>query len=139
MDLPRVWGVTLPVPLIFILLNILIRPQKYETMHINRVYAMYLCYILLAFFLLNVIYVIFYLMAVELQESQYLSQQRYITESSRQRHDFRQQLFSMAQNRDFEALSRHLSECISAMPDSVTTYCTNVPVNAPLPYSYWAV
>lgn len=152
LDSPRVWSVTLPVPMAFILLNILVRPQKYETMNINRVYDVYLYYLLLAFFLINSIYVIFYMMAVELQhrsqdrerlrlfemqESQYVAQQRYITESSRQRHDFRQQLLSMAQlaqNGDFETLSHHLSECITSMPDSVTTYCTNTSVNALLNY-----
>ena len=152
MDSPRVWGVTLPVPLIFITLNILMMPQKYETMYVNRVYRMYLCYIALSFFLLNVIYTIFYLMAVELrrssqdrerirlfemQESHYLAQQRYITESSRQRHDFRQQLLSIAQmlkDRDYDALTTHLSEYISSLPESATTYCLNVPVNALLNY-----
>lgn len=86
-----VWSATLPVPLIFILLNIMMQPQKYETMHVNRVYRMYVAYLLLAFFLFNVIYLIFYLVAVillrnakteervrlfEMQESQYLAQQR---------------------------------------------------------------
>lgn len=88
-DSPRIWAVTLPVPMIFILLNMLMQPQEYSTMHINRVHAMYLCYIVLAFFLLAVIYSIFYLMATEIlrsaedkqrirffemQESQYLAQ-----------------------------------------------------------------
>ncbi len=98
---PKVWMVTLPVPLIFTLLNILMQPREYGTMYVNRVYQMYLCYLFLAFFLLAVIYVIFYMVAMELlsnakneerirlfemQESQYYAQQRYITETSRQRH-----------------------------------------------------
>ncbi len=49
-DSPRIWAVTLPVPIIFILLNMLMQPQEYSTMHINRVYSMYLCYIVFAFF-----------------------------------------------------------------------------------------
>ena len=152
LESPRVWGVALPVPLLFILLNIMMMPHKYETMYVNRVYTIYLIYITLAFFLFNVIYVIFYMMTVELrrssqdrerirffemQESHYLAQQRYITESSRQRHDFRQQLLTiaqMAQDKDYEALTSHLSEYISSLPESLTTYCLNIPVNALLNY-----
>ena len=152
LESPRVWGVALPVPLIFILLNIMMMPQKYETMYVNRVYSMFLFYITLTFFLFNVIYVIFYMMTVELrrssqdrerirlfelQESHYIAQQRYITESSRQRHDFRQHLLTiaqMAQDKDYEALTNHLSEYISSLPESVTTYCLNIPVNALLNY-----
>ena len=121
-------------------------------MYVNRVYLMYLFYIALSFFLFNVIYVIFYMMTVELrrssqdrerirffemQESHYLAQQRYITESSRQRHDFRQQLLSIAQmvqNGEYDALAGHLSQYISSLPESLTTYCLNIPVNALLNY-----
>lgn len=151
-DSPRIWAVTLPVPMIFILLNMLMQPQEYSTMHINRVYAMYLCYIVLAFFLLAVIYSIFYLMATEIlrsaedkqrirffemQESQYLAQQRYIAASSHQRHDFRQHLLSitqMVQNRAFDELTGYLSEYLNTLPDSQTIYCQNVPANALLNY-----
>lgn len=145
---PKIWAVSLPVPVIFILLNMLMQPQKNSTMHVNRVYVMYLCYIALAFFLFAVIYSIFYLMATELlrsaedrerirffemQESQYLAQQRYIAESSRQRHDFRQHLLSitqMVQNRSFDELTEYLSEYLTALPDTQTIYCENVPANA---------
>ena len=149
---PRVWLVSLPVPFIFTLLNIVMQPHNYETIYKSRVYQLYLCYLFLAFFLLAVIYVIFYLVAEELlhnaeneerirlfemQESQYYAQQRYITETARQRHDFRQQLLSMAhmaQNKEYAALSEHLSSCLSALPESLTTYCSNLPVNALLNY-----
>lgn len=145
---PRIWAVSLPVPIIFILLNMLMQPQEYSTMHVNRVYVMYLCYIVLAFFLFAVIYSIFYLVAAELlhsaenrerirffemQESQYLTQQRYIAESARQRHDFRQHLLTitqMVQNRTFDELASYLSEYLNSLPDTRTIYCQNVPVNA---------
>ncbi len=149
---PRIWGISLPVPLIFILLNILMQPREYSTMFVNRVYEMYLWYLLLAFCLLIIIYAIFYLMATELlhsaedrerirffemQESQYLAQQRYIADSSRQRHDFRQHLLSIAQmvqNRSFDELSLYLSEYLDSQPDTQTIFCQNVPVNALLNY-----
>lgn len=148
----RVWGVTLPVPLIFILLNILMQPRKNETMYVNQIFLMYLCYLALAFFLFLILGIIFYHVANELlqsaadkerirlfemQEGQYLSQQRYIMESSRQRHDFRQQLLSMAQmakQGNYEALNRHLSEYLASLPEHVITFCSNVPLNALLNY-----
>ena len=73
----------------------------------------------------------------EMQESQYLAQQRYIAESSRQRHDFRQHLSSIAQmvqNRAFDELTGYLSEYLNTLPDSQTIYCQNVPANALLNY-----
>ena len=73
----------------------------------------------------------------EMQESQYLAQQRYIADSSRQRHDFRQHLLSIAQmvqNRSFDELSLYLSEYLDSQPDTQTIFCQNVPVNALLNY-----
>lgn len=70
----------------------------------------------------------------EMQESHYLAQQRYITESSRQRHDFRQQLLSIAQmiqNGEYDALSGHLSEYISSLPESLTTLLSEHPGQRP--------
>lgn len=68
MEFLWIWGVFLPVSLIFILLNILMTSQKYATMYVNKVYVMYLCYITLCFFLFNIICIIFYLMATELHK-----------------------------------------------------------------------
>ena len=142
------WLATLPVPIIFFLINIMMQPKYYETMHTNRIFSIYICYHFLAILLLIIIYAIFYLVAIELirsnenkerirlfemQESQYLAQQRYMMESARLRHDFRQQLNSMAkmaQQKEYEALTSHILNCVDAMPDNVTTYCTNIPVNA---------
>lgn len=93
-------------------MNVLLQPHYYETMHVNRVFSIYICYHPLALVLIFTFYIIFYLVAMELlrnaknaerirflemQESQYLSQQQYIAESARLRHDFRQQLHSLAE------------------------------------------
>ena len=152
LDSAYVWGATLPVPLVFTILNIIIMPEKYETLQINRMFFIYVVYLVLSFLLLNVIYVIFYLVAVillknakteervrlfEMQESQYSAQQRYITESAKQRHDFRQQLHSlaqMAQNKEYDALTKHLADCVAAIPESPMQYCSKIPVNALLNY-----
>ena len=40
----------------------------------------------------------------------------------------------MIQNGEYDALSGHLSEYISSLPESLTTYCLNIPVNALLNY-----
>lgn len=143
---------TLPVPVIFILLNILIQPKYYETLYTNRVFSIYVGYLILAMFLLFIIYLIFYLVAIEItrnaqnrermrflemQESQYHAQQQYIAESARLRHDFRQQLGSMAEmaaHGEYDELKALLLSCVSSLPAQTTVYCKNVPVNALLNY-----
>lgn len=150
--LNKAWIATLPVPFIFILLNVLIQPQYYETLYTNRLFVIYICYLVLAMFLLFIIYLIFYLVAVgitqsaqnrermrflEMQESQYLAQQQYIAESARLRHDFRQQLGSMAEmaaNGQYDELKSLLLSCVNSLPARTTVYCENVPVNALLNY-----
>lgn len=152
MFLSKAWLATLPVPIIFILLNILIQPQYYETLHINRIFIIYVSYLILAMILLFIIYLIFYLVAMEitrnaqnrerirfleLQESQYHTQQQYIAESARLRHDFRQQLNSMAEmavNEEYDELKSLLLACVDSLPTQTTTYCQNIPLNALLNY-----
>ena len=144
----KVWCASLPIPFLFLLLNVMMQPQEYQTMHINNVFIIYVFYLIVALVLLTIIYILFYMVAIELlrsarnaervrllemQESQYLSQQRYMAESARMRHDFRQQLCTlaeMAKRREYDALTEHLTACVSSLPESVTTYCMNVPVNA---------
>mgnify|MGYP000034479233 FL=1 len=149
-----VWLATIPIPLIFTCMNVLLQPHYYETMHVNRVFSIYICYHPLALVLIFTFYIIFYLVAMELlrnaknaerirflemQESQYLSQQQYIAESARLRHDFRQQLHSlaeMAMDGNYEQLTEHLVGCVNALPKQPVNYCRNLPLNAL--FSYYA-
>lgn len=41
---------------------------------------------------------------------------------------------NMAQNKDYAALTDYLSAYLSNVPESLSTYCTNIPINALLNY-----
>lgn len=149
---PNVWLATIPIPLVFTCLNILFQPQYYETMHVNRIFSIYLSYHFLALILIFTFYIIFYLVSLELirnarnaerirflemQESQYHAQQQYIAESARLRHDFRQQLHSLAEmavDGNYEQLTEHLLGCVNALPKQPVNYCENLPLNALFSY-----
>ena len=72
-----------------------------------------------------------------MQESQYHAQQQYIAESARLRHDFRQQLHSLAEmavDGNYEQLTEHLLGCVNALPKQPVNYCENLPLNALFSY-----
>ena len=141
-------------PLIFTCMNVIIQPKYYETMHVNRVFSFYIGYHFLALILILTIYIIFYQVALnlirnaenterirflEMQESQYHAQQQYIAESARLRHDFRQQLHSLAEMAaagNYEQLTEHLLGCVEELPRQPVHYCSNLPLNAL--FSYYA-
>lgn len=149
----RIWYVTLPIPLCFLLLNVMIQPVSYTTLYTGRLFFLYLFLLCISLFLFLLTYVIFYFVAIELlnaakteehvrllemQEHQYLAQQAYMKESQRIRHDFRQSLFTLAQladNGEIETLQSYLHTCVDTLPQSETiTYCQNLSVNALLNY-----
>ena len=149
----RVWYVFLPVPLIFLLLNILIQPHQYATLYTGRLFFLYIMFLSLSLFLFVLTYIIFYFIAnellvhyetqerirlLEMQEHQYVTQQTYMDESRRIRHDFRQSLYALSQlaeSGDIETIQQYLRNYASAIPkNEITTYCKNVSVNALLNY-----
>ena len=148
----NVWLTTIPIPLIFTCMNVIIQPKCYETMHVNRVFSFYIGYHFLALILILTIYIIFYQVALnlirnaenterirflEMQESQYHAQQQYIAESARLRHDSRQQLHSLAEMAaagNYKQLTEHLLGCVEELPRQPVHYCTNLPLNALFTY-----
>lgn len=149
---PNVWLATIPIPLVFTCMNVLFQPRYYETMHVNRIFSIFIIYHILALVLVFTFYIIFYLVSLELirnardrerirflemQESQYYTQQQYLAESSRLRHDFRQQLHSMAEMAlagNYEQLTEHLVGCVNALPKQPASYCPRLPLNALFSY-----
>lgn len=142
------WIMISTLILMFLVINIYIQPQKYETLHVNRMFHVY---VISQFFFLGVmllLYGIFYLIMkeiqnaaavrirlryLEMQESQYALQQHYIEETSRIRHDFRQQIHTlagMAEKKDYEELTAYLKTLSELQPQGITKWCENVPVNA---------
>lgn len=146
---PRVWFVIASVAAVFLLLNISIIPRNYSTLYVGRCFPMYITILFALLLLLIILYIAFYHIAMgilknarlferiqffELQENQYELQQKYIEETSKQRHDFRQSIFTLkelADSGDFSAVKNYLAEYVSAFPEAeIVRYCKNSAVNA---------
>ena len=149
----KVWYITVPVSAIFLLINIMVRPQKYETLYVNRVFTAFWALVLLTLAALILLTVIFYFIVMgmiemmntddrnrilEMQESRYIKQQRYIEETAKMRHDFKhtiRTLCELANCGEYDELKRYLSEYLVEMPQNDTVYfCKNHSVNAVLNY-----
>lgn len=149
----KIWYLFPPISLCFLILNFLIEPRNYHTLHIGKVFRFYLAYILMSMCLYLFLFFIFYIAAKELhsfsikmqqldlqnlQEHQYLAQQQYLEETSRLRHDFRQSIFAlneMAARKEYASLTNYLSEYCKTLPvTSYKKYCDYNAVNALLNY-----
>ena len=133
--------------------NIEIRPHYYATLYTNRIFEIYIFILIIFLILLTIFYASFYVIAMdmfrnsqerermrllEMQQLQYLKQQKYINESSRMRHDFRQSIAvirNLVQTANYDALSDYIKDYTDNIPHNDTTaYCSNVCVNALLNY-----
>lgn len=150
---PMTWAAIIPIPVIFTLINIEIRPHYYATLYTNRIFEIYIFILIIFLILLTIFYASFYVIAMdmfrnsqerermrllEMQQLQYLKQQKYINESSRMRHDFRQSIAvirNLVQTANYDALSDYIKDYTDNIPHNDTTaYCSNVCVNALLNY-----
>ena len=149
MIFPNVWYSMLAVSIIFFLLNLTIIPRKYATLYVGRCFPIYLTILLVLFLFMIFLYISFYHTAMEslhmaelneriqffeLEESQYLMQKTYIEETAKQRHDFRQSIFSLRQladEQDWQAVQHYLSEYANTFPQTeIIHFCKNNAVNA---------
>jgi len=75
---------------------------------------------------------------LEMQESQFTAQQRYMKQTEKARHDFRQSIRTLAElydAGDHEAVGRYLHQFIDSMPVSEVRYfCNDTALNALLNY-----
>lgn len=148
-DIRKVWIVTLPQLTIFLIYNMLVTPQKYETVHVNKIFISMCMTLGLLFILLVLLCMVFYFIVdgliaasetrernqfLEMQESHYMSVQRYMDETARVRHDFKHTigtLSDLAAQGDVNAVREYLDAYLEAQPKSDTThYCTDTAVNA---------
>ena len=142
---PMTWTAIIPIPVIFTLINIEIRPHYYATLYTNRIFEVYIFILIIFLILLTIFYASFYVIAMdmfrnsqerermrllEMQQLQYLKQQKYINESSRMRHDFRQSIAvirNLVQTSNYDALSDYIKDYTDNIPHNDTTaYCSNV-------------
>lgn len=153
LNLPRVWFLTIPFSLIFLVENILLRPRHYVTLYTNNIFLAFWT-ILAGSLLLWVLFtIIFYFIVtgilyaskteernhfLEMQEAQFRSQQKYMEESARARHDFRhviRTLQELAHAEHFKELTDYLDKFAETLPENeFVRYCGNTPLNALLNY-----
>lgn len=153
LNFSRIWFTLLPFPLIFLLFGFMIIPHKYETMYTNNLFFVYYSISFFMFIFQIFIYILFYHIAVaiisnanakerirffEMQESQYLSQKKYIEQTEKLRHDFRQSLHTLkglSDCEDWRAIKKYLEEYEKMLPkNEITKWCSNTAVNAILNY-----
>lgn len=152
-NIPSVWISVISVSSIFLLLSIAIIPHNYSTLYVGRCFPIYIILLIVMLILLLFLYITLYCIAVgiqknadltdrirffEMQESQYMMQKRYIEETSKQRHDFRQSIFTLnrlAEEGDLSSMKEYLVKYAEMLPKTETTrYCRNNAVNALLNY-----
>lgn len=146
---PSVWISIISVSVVFLLLSIAIIPHNYSTLYIGRCFPLYIIILLVTLMLLLFLYIALYRIAMgiqtnadlserirffEIQESQYMMQKRYIEETSKQRHDFRQSIFTLnrlAEDGDLNSLKEYLAKYVKTLPKTeIEPYCKNSAVNA---------
>lgn len=149
LNLQKIWYMTLPFSLVLIICNLFIRPLKYETLFVNNVFRSFL-FSIFSFLVLWILLCILYYQIVmgvmnasrtkervrmlELQESQFESQQEYMESFSRTRHDFRQNILTMKNlyhEGDYSRLGEYIDEYYDSLPSPETRqYCPNGALNA---------
>ena len=153
LSLPRVWYTTVILSVLFLSVNLLIRPLQYQTLYTNNVFLAFWGILSMMLSTLLLLTVIFYFIVsglikemateeknrlLEMRESQYVKQQRYLEATAEERHNFRQTirtLENLSREDDNTAIRKYLSDYVSAMPkNDVVSFCTNQAVNALLNY-----
>lgn len=148
-QIPSVWVSIMSVSFILLLLNIAMIPHNYSTLYVGHCFPVYIIILIVLFMLLLFMYITLYCIAMsiqknadlserihffEMQESLYITQKKYIEETSKQRHDFRHSIVTLntlAENGDLNNLKKYLAKYIKMFPKTETiTYCKNRAVNA---------
>ena len=139
----RTWYVFWILPVAFLLFNLLILPEQGEDLLRGRLLSIYLALSLLKLGLLHLFYLLFYLMAQELnanvslrrenqflqmQTAQYETLRAAIDETRRSRHDLRHHfatLSALAERGAWEELRHYLSEVSANVPADELNLCEN--------------
>lgn len=143
----RTWYVFWILPVAFLLFNLLILPEQGEDLLRGRLLSIYLALSLLKLGLLHLFYLLFYLMAQELnanvslrrenqflqmQTAQYETLRAAIDETRRARHDLRHHfgvLSALAERRAWEELKGYLSQAADSVPADELNLCENPAVD----------
>lgn len=145
----RVWFISVVMSLMFIGFNFTVQPVHYQTLYLNRVFLVYIMITTLMFLMLILMYTVFYFISsallkagkdrehmrvLEMQKKQYDSQQKYLEDTTRIRHDFKHSIVAiktLAEQGDYEELKSYLDNYIDTLPSkSPVRYCGNYALNA---------
>ncbi len=148
-----IWWTTLSISGIFLLVNLYMAPNKYETLYVNNVFRVYLILQFMILFLEILLGIIFYNIVnslltladlrvrssmLEMQEQTFEKQQRYMEENARIRHDFKhtiRSLHMLAEEGNLPEIKEYLDEYIANLPENeVRIYCKITALNAMLNY-----
>ena len=151
LHIANVYLMTLPFSGAILMINLFMRPLKYETFYVNRVGTVVRIILSIVFFIWMVMNVVFYFIVsilldaakseqerkiLKIQEKQYDTQMKYIHDSARARHDFRQILITlknMAELGNTDAVNAYLADYMRELPTNETLiYTKNNAVNAVL-------
>ncbi|WP_242822831.1 sensor histidine kinase [Peptoanaerobacter stomatis] len=151
LHIANVYLMTLPFSGAILMINLFMRPLKYETFYVNRVGTVVRIILSIVFFIWMVMNIVFYFIVsilldaakseqerkiLKIQEKQYDTQMKYIHDSARARHDFRQILITlknMAELGNTDAVNAYLADYMRELPTNETLiYTKNNAVNAVL-------
>ena len=142
LHIAKVWLMTLPFSSSILMINLFMRPLKYETLYVNRVGTVVLIILSIVFLIWVAMNVVFYFTVsilldaakteqerkiLKIQEKQYYTQMKYISDSAKARHDFRQiirTLKNMAEAGNTDAVNTYLADYIRELPANETLMYT---------------
>ena len=153
LNLRRVWYITIPFSLLLLVINLLVRPQQYQNLHVGNIsMAAQVVFTGLLLFWLLLVLIYYYIVIgilnaadreqrakiLEMQEMQFIAQQKYMESSARVRHDFRQTLRTLqalSKARDLDGIAAFVDSYAQSLPISETVIlCDNRALNALLNY-----
>ncbi len=148
---PYVWRSTLAVFLLFILYNFGAIIHYYESLYVNTMKRGYIFTMIIMFILFIMFCLLFYftvrkltdkeeqksrLQLLEMQEKQFLAQQRYLEDTAKARHDFKHVLRTLNQllrEENYEGMESFLDKYTMGLPENeIIGFCENYAVNAML-------
>lgn len=158
LDIEHIWYITLPVSGFFLLFNIQCIPHSYETLHVNRVFFIFLICITLLLGLLLFLCVLFYHTVtllidsfrqqerthfLEIQAEQYNILYNHMEQTRHLRHDFKHSVHALsvlANSGDVENLKKYLADYEQQVLtlDKLRPFCKNAVLNA-LFHHYYAM
>ena len=155
LDIPKIWYSTVALSSIFLIMNVLVVPKSYSTLHTGRLSYLFPLLEVGALAVLTAIYLLFYrgtavilehtelkerTQLLEMQSHQYRALKDHMRQTAQLRHDFRHSvrlLSSLAEQGNIGSIRAHLAEFESILAENVpANYCANAALNALFGYYY---